>query len=90
MQCVKTMPSPRSVRPKLMNPGEFFRTRLMKPAIASDPYCAEAPSRSTSIRSIAPMEMAFMSVPAVPPPTESRTWSRALLCCFVPLTSAQI
>ncbi len=28
----------------------FFRMMLTTPAIASDPYCADAPSRSTSIR----------------------------------------
>ena len=44
--------------------GVFFSTRLITPAIASDPYWAEAPSLSTSMRSIAPMGMAFISVPA--------------------------
>ena len=55
--------------------------------MASEPYCAEAPSRSTSMRSIAAMGMAFMSVPAVPRPTESSTCSSALLCRRLPLTS---
>ena len=43
---------------------------LITPAIASDPYCAAAPSRRTSIVLIAAAGMAFISVPAVPRPTE--------------------
>ena len=40
----------------------------MTPAIASDPYCAAAPSRSTSIFSIAEAGIAFRSTPVVPRP----------------------
>jgi len=34
---------------------------LITPAIASEPYCAEAPSRSTSTRSMAEIGIEFRS-----------------------------
>ncbi len=40
----------------------------MTPAIASEPYCEAAPSRSTSTREMAPVGMALKSTPTVPPP----------------------
>ena len=40
-------------RPTSSGDAPDFRTMLMTPAIASEPYCAAAPSRRTSIRSIA-------------------------------------
>ena len=39
---------------------------LITPAIASEPYCAAAPSRSTSMWSMAEIGIALMSVPAEP------------------------
>ena len=41
-------------------------TRFTTPAMASDPYCADAPSRSTSMWSMAEAGMAFMSTPLDP------------------------
>jgi hypothetical protein len=41
---------------------------LTTPAIASDPYWAEAPSRSTSMRSMALAGMVFRSTPEEPAP----------------------
>src|SRR2546423_11034786 len=43
-----------------------FNTRFTTPAIASEPYCVEAPSRSTSTRSIALDGNAFRSTPLEP------------------------
>ena len=55
-----------------------FVTMLITPAIASEPYCAAAPSRRTSIRLIAPSGYALRSVPTVPRPNVPLTWSSAL------------
>ena len=41
---------------------------LTTPAIASEPYWAEAPSRNTSIRSMALAGIAFRSTPLEPAP----------------------
>jgi len=41
-------------------------TTSTTPAIASEPYCAAAPSRNTSIRSIALLGIAFRSTPLEP------------------------
>src|SRR2546422_4872952 len=43
-------------------------TMLTTPAIASEPYCAEAPSRNTSMRSIALCGIVFRSTPLEPAP----------------------
>ena len=74
----------------MVKPGELLRTRLITPAIASDPYWAAAPSLRTSMRSIAAIGMAFMSVPAVPRPTEVLTCSSALLWRRLPFTSTNV
>src|SRR3546814_5065252 len=49
-------------------PTLFLSWMLMTPAMASEPYCDEAPSRSTSIRSIAIGGIVFMSTPDEPRP----------------------
>ena len=74
----------------MLKPGRFLSTMLMTPAMASDPYCAAAPSLSTSMRSMAASGMAFISVPAVPLPTEVLTCSSALLWRRLPLTSTNV
>ena len=51
---------------------------LITPAIASEPYWAEAPSRSTSMRSIAAAGIAFRSTPTVPRPKVPLTCTSAL------------
>ena len=43
-----------------------FKTTFTTPAIASEPYCAEAPSRNTSMRSIAAAGIVFISAPEEP------------------------
>ena len=43
-----------------------FKTTFTTPAIASEPYCADAPSRNTSMRSIAAAGIVFMSTPDEP------------------------
>ena len=45
-----------------------FKTIFKTPAIASEPYCAEAPSLSNSILLIAEIGIAFKSVPEFPRP----------------------
>src|SRR5216117_857146 len=60
---------------------------LITPAIASEPYWAAAPSRSTSIRSIAAAGIAFRSTPTVPRPNVPLTCTNALEWRRLPLTS---
>ena len=50
---------------------------LITPAIASEPYLADAPSRNTSIFSIALAGIAFKSTCVEPRPTEPLTCTRA-------------
>ncbi len=58
---------------------------LITPAMASDPYCADAPSRSTSILLIAAAGMVFKSVPTEPRPTEPFTFTKDDACLLFPL-----
>ena len=62
-------------------------TMLMTPAIASEPYCAAAPSRSTSMRSIADTGIAFRSTPVDPRPMLPFRCTSALWWRRLPLTS---
>ena len=64
-----------------------FSTTLMTPAIASDPYCAPAPSRSTSIRLMAPTGMLLKSTGLVPLPSFDSVVSVAVPCRRLPFTS---
>ena len=57
--------------------------------MASEPYCAAAPSRKTSILSIAPTGIAFKSVPTEPRPTVELTFTNAVECCLFPLTKTK-
>ena len=63
----------------------------MTPAMASDPYCAEAPSRSTSSRSTAMAGIAERSAPwapsLMPPPRKEMTAPR---CRRLPFTSTSV
>ena len=67
-------PSPFPVIPvrKVVDPDLvlFFKMMFITPAIASDPYCAEAPSRKISTRSIASCGIAEISAPVSPRPGE--------------------
>ncbi len=50
-------------------PSELSRSRtLMTPAMASEPYCAEAPSRSTSMEFTAAVGIVFRSTADAPRP----------------------
>ena len=60
---------------------------LITPAIASEPYCAEAPSRSTSMRSTADDGNALKSTDTEPRPIEPLTFTSALLWRRFPFTS---
>ena len=62
---------------------------FITPDMASEPYCAEAPSLSTSILFMALTGIAFMSTPAVPFPTDVFTCIRALLWRRFPFTSTR-
>ena len=63
---------------------------FMTPAIASDPYCADAPSRSTSILSIAAAGILFKSTPTSPLPGVSLIYTKALWFLRLPLTSTKV
>src|SRR5437870_133270 len=59
---------------------------FITPAMASEPYWAAAPSRNTSIRSIAAAGIAFRSTPTVPRPNVPLTCTNALEWRRLPLT----
>ena len=59
----------------------------MTPAIASEPYCAPAPSRSTSIRLMAPTGMLLKSTGLVPLPSLDSVVSVAVVWRRLPFTS---
>jgi hypothetical protein len=74
-------PSPAEVNPVLnvADPpfGESFKIILITPAIASEPYCADAPSLKTCMSLIASME--FLKYQAVSPrPGEVCVYNKAL------------
>ena len=62
---------------------------LITPAIASDPYCAEAPSLKTSIFSIAKEGIAFKSVPTDPLPGEPLIFTNEEVCLLFPFTKTK-
>lgn len=86
-----TSPSPSKVWPTsariLVSPVACFSTMLITPAMASEPYWAAAPSRNTSMRSMAETGMALMSVPAEPRPMVCCTFTSACWWRRLPLIS---
>ena len=62
----------------------------MTPAIASEPYCDEAPSRSTSIRSMAIGGISLRSTADDPRPTEPLRLTSAEVCRRLPLMSTSV
>ncbi len=58
---------------------------LITPAIASEPYCAAAPSLKTSILLIAAAGIAFKSVPTEPRPKVPLTFTKEEVCLLFPL-----
>jgi len=63
----------------------FLSPRLMTPAMASEPYWAEAPSRRTSTWPIAIWGIAFMSTPEEPGAELPKTCTEAVLWRRFPL-----
>ena len=63
---------------------------LITPAIASEPYCAAAPSRSTSIRLIARPGIRLRSTAALPRPTVPLMLSSAETWRRLPLTRTRV
>ena len=63
---------------------------LMTPAIASEPYCADAPSLNTSILLIAETGMAFKSVPEFPRPLVPKIFTRDDWCLRLPLIKTRV
>src|SRR5205085_7586108 len=63
---------------------------LITPAIASEPYCEEAPSRSTSMRLIARPGIRLRSTAALPRPTVPLILSSDETCRLLPLTSTKV
>ena len=55
--------------------------------MASEPYCAEAPSLNTSIFSIAKAGIAFKSVPTDPLPGDPLIFTKEEVCLLFPLTN---
>src|SRR5688500_11369511 len=55
-----------------------FSMRLITPPTAADPYCAAAPSRRTSMRSMAATGMALRSTPVDPRPMLLLRWTSPL------------
>ena len=85
------LPSPAEYWPasraRLPPEDDPFSTMLTTPAIASEPYWAEAPSRSTSTRSIAEIGIALMSTADEPRPMLPLTLICAEVCRRLPFTS---
>ena len=83
MSALTSSPSPSPVTPAVLDAcipdARSFNTMLITPAIASEPYWAAAPSRSTSIRSIAAAGIAFRSTPTVPRPNVPERLSSQLV-----------
>ena len=60
-------------------------------AMASEPYCAEAPSRNTSMRSMALCGIVFRSTPLDPAPMPYvKLFTSAVWCCRQPFTSTSV
>ncbi|MCY1449367.1 hypothetical protein D9M71_660980 [compost metagenome] len=70
-------PASRARLPPALEP---LSTMLITPAMASEPYCAEAPSRSTSTRSMEAIGMALMSTADEPRPMLPLTLIIAEVC----------
>ena len=87
-------PSPSEVSP-VLNVAEPLLTSSLSmmfitPAIASDPYCADAPSRNISTRFIASVGIADISAPVSPRPGEVCVYKRALKFLRLPFTKINV
>ena len=84
-------PSPAEYWPPLSSTSPpvapFLSTTLITPAMASEPYCAEAPSRSTSMWSIAAIGMVLRSTACEPRPSTPLVTMMAPGCQRLPSTS---
>src|SRR5699024_5467689 len=60
------------------------------PAMASEPYCAAAPSRNTWTLPTASIGMVFRSVATEPTPRAPNRRTSAVLCIRLPLTSTRV
>ena len=58
--------------------------------MASDPYCAEAPSRRISIRSTAISGNELRSVPEFPRPLVPNNATKAVWCLLFPFTNTNV
>ena len=63
---------------------------FITPAIASDPYCAAAPSRKISIRLIEAAGIVFKSVPVLPRPLVPKMFIKEDWCLRFPLTNTSV
>ncbi len=71
-------------------PTFFFRPMSITPAIASEPYWAAAPSRSTCTSLIAITGMAFMSVPVAPRLRAPKMFTSEEVWRRLPFTSTRV
>ena len=62
----------------------------MTPAIASEPYCAEAPSLKISILSTADIGKPFKSTPEPPRPLVPNKPTKAVLCLRFPFIKTKV
>ena len=62
---------------------------FITPAIASEPYCAAAPSLNTSNLLIAAAGIAFKSVPTEPLPKVPFTFIKEDVCLLLPLINTK-
>ena len=67
-----------------------FKTIFKTPAIASEPYCAEAPSLNNSILFMAEIGIAFKSVPELPLPLVPYKFIKDALCLLFPLIKTNV
>ena len=67
-----------------------FNTMFITPAIASEPYCAAAPSRRISILLIALAGIEFKSVPVFPLPRVPKRLTNDDWCLLFPLINTNV
>ena len=67
-----------------------FKITFITPAMASEPYCADAPSRKISTLLIASVGMADKSAPVSPLPGANCTYNNELKFFLLPLINTKV
>ena len=84
--CLEYSPKPATAS----QPRSLRSSTLITPAIASEPYCAAAPSRSTCTFLMASTGIAFMSVPVLPRLRAPNRFTSAVVWRRLPFTSTRV